>query len=193
VNNRKESMMSSTVIMEVAEKMGKSLEAFKLELTKIRTGRASLSLLDGIKVNAYGSSMPLNQVGTLTIPESRQIVIQPWDPQVMSSIEKAILKSDLGLTPVNDGKVIRINIPQLTEERRKELVKIVKKIAEEYRVAIRNHRRDAIDTLKKQKKDKEISEDEQFKLQDEAQKETDSYIAKIDKVAAEKENEVMEV
>jgi ribosome recycling factor len=134
-------MMTSEVIMEMAEKMDKSLDAFKQELTKIRTGRASLSLLDGIKVEAYNSSMPLNQVGTLTIPESRQIVIQPWDPQVMSSIEKAILKSELGLTPVNDGKVIRINIPQLTEERRKELVKIVKKIAEEYRVAVRNHRR----------------------------------------------------
>jgi ribosome recycling factor len=186
-------MMSSEVMMEMAEKMGNSLEAFRSELTRIRTGRASLSLLDGIKVEAYGSSMPLNQVGTLTIPESRQIVIQPWDPQVMSGIEKAILKSELGLTPVNDGKVIRINIPQLTEERRKELVKIVKKITEEYRVAIRNHRRDAIDTIKKQKKNKEISEDEQFKLQDEAQKETDSYIAKIDEVAAEKENEVMEV
>jgi ribosome recycling factor len=185
--------MSSEVIMEMAEKMENSLGAFKYELTKIRTGRASLSLLDGIKVEAYGSPMPLNQVGTLTIPDSRQIVIQPWDPQVMSGIEKAILKSDLGLTPANDGKVIRINIPQLTEERRKELVKIVKKIAEEYRVAVRNHRREAIDTLKKQKKNKEISEDEQFKLQDEAQKETDASIAKIDKVAAEKENEVMEV
>jgi ribosome recycling factor len=186
-------MMTSEVIMEMAEKMDKSLDAFKQELSKIRTGRASLSLLDGIKAEAYGASMPLNQVATLTIPESRQIVIQPWDPQVMSSIEKAILKSELGLTPVNDGKVIRINIPQLTEERRKDLVKIVKKIAEEYRVAVRNHRRDAIDSLKKQKKNKEISEDEQFKLQDEAQKETDSYIAKIDEVAAEKENEVMEV
>jgi len=186
-------MMTSEAILEMAEKMDKSLEAFKQELTRIRTGRASLSLLDGIKVEAYGSSLPLNQVGTLTIPESRQIVIQPWDPQVMSGIEKAILKSELGLTPVNDGKVIRINIPQLTEERRRELVKIVKKIAEEYRVAVRNHRRDAIDTFKKQKKNKEISEDEQFKLQDEAQKETDSYIAKIDEVAADKENEVMEV
>ena len=185
--------MSSEIILEMADKMEKSLGAFKAELTKIRTGRASLSLLDGIKVDAYGSSMPLNQVGTLTIPESRQIVIQPWDPQVMSSIEKAILKSELGLTPVNDGKVIRINIPQLTEERRKELVKQVKKIAEEYRVAVRNHRRDAIDALKKQKKNKEISEDEQFKLQDEAQKETDSYVAKIDEVGAEKESEVMEV
>ena len=185
--------MGTEVIAATTEKMGKSLEAFKQELTKIRTGRASLSLLDGIKVEAYGSSMPLNQVGTLTIPESRQIVIQPWDPQLMSGIEKAILKSELGLTPVNDGKVIRINIPQLTEERRKELVKVVKKIAEEYRVAVRNHRRDAIDILKKQKKNKEVSEDEQFRLQDEAQKETDSFIKKIDKVAAEKENEVMEV
>jgi ribosome recycling factor len=185
--------MSSEVILEMADKMDKSLDAFKHELTKIRTGRASLSLLDGIRVEAYGSSLPLNQVGTLTIPESRQIVIQPWDPQVMPSIEKAILKSELGLTPVNDGKVIRINIPQLTEERRKELVRVVKKVAEEYRVAVRNHRRDAIDTLKKLKKNKEISEDEQFKLQDEAQKETDSYIAKIDKVATDKESEVMEV
>ena len=119
--------MTSEVIMEMAEKMDKSLDAFKQELTKIRTGRASLSLLDGIKVEAYGSSIPLNQVGTLTIPESRRIVIQPWDPQVMPNIDKAILKSELGLTPVNDGKVIRINIPQLTEERRKELVRIVKK------------------------------------------------------------------
>lgn len=185
--------MTSEVIIEMAEKMDKSLEAFKHELIKIRTGRASLALLDGIKVDAYGTSMPLNQVGTLTIPESRQIVIQPWDPQVMPNIDKAILKSELGLTPINDGKVIRINIPQLTEERRRELVKIVKKIAEEYRVAVRNHRRDAIDALKKQKKNKEISEDDQFKLQDEAQKETDSYITMIDKVAAEKEKEVMEV
>ena len=185
--------MSSEVIKATTEKMEKSLEAFRQELTKIRTGRASLSLLDGIKVEAYGSPMPLNQVGTMTIPESRQIVIQPWDPQLMGAIEKAILKSDLDLTPVNDGKVIRINIPQLTEERRKELVKVAKKVAEEYRVAIRNHRRDTIDTLKKQKKNKEISEDDQFKLQDETQKETDLFIKKIDQVATEKENEVMEV
>ncbi|MBW2521733.1 MAG: ribosome recycling factor [Deltaproteobacteria bacterium] len=183
----------SQVITDMAEKMNKSLEAFKQELSKIRTGRASLSLLDGIRAEAYGSLMPLNQVATLTIPESRLIVIQPWDPQVIATIEKAILKSELGLTPVNDGKVIRINIPQLTEERRRELVKIVKRVAEEYRVAVRNHSRDAIDTFKQQKKDKEISEDEQFKLQDEAQKETDSFIGKIDDVAAEKENEVMEV
>jgi ribosome recycling factor len=183
----------SDVIFEMAEKMEKSVEAFKNELAKIRTGRASLALLDDIKVHAYGSEMPLNQVSTLTIPESRTIAIQPWDPQVLGAIEKAILKSDVGLTPVNDGKIIRLNIPQLTEERRRELVKQVKKVAEEFRVAIRNVRRDAIDILKKQKKDKEISEDDLFKFQDDAQSETDNYIAQIDEITASKENEVMDV
>ena len=183
----------SDVIFEMAEKMEKSVEAFKNELAKIRTGRASLALLDDIKVKAYGSEMPLNQVSTLTIPESRTIAIQPWDPQVLGAIEKAILKSDVGLTPVNDGKIIRLNIPQLTEERRRELVKQVKKVAEEFRVAIRNVRRDAIDILKKQKKDKEISEDDLFKFQDDAQSETDNYIAQIDEITASKENEVMDV
>lgn len=183
----------SDVIFEMAEKMEKSVEAFKNELAKIRTGRASLALLDDIKVHAYGSDMPLNQVSTLTIPESRTIAIQPWDPQVLGAIEKAILKSDIGLTPVNDGKIIRLNIPQLTEERRRELVKQVKKIAEEFRVAVRNVRRDAIDILKKQKKDKEISEDDLFKFQDDAQSETDTYIAQIDEITASKENEVMDV
>lgn len=183
----------SEAIFEMAEKMEKSVEAFKGELSKIRTGRASLALLDDILVEAYGSPMPLNQVSTLTIPESRTIAIQPWDPQVLGAIEKAILKSDIGLTPASDGKIIRLNIPQLTEERRKELVKQVKKIAEEFRVAIRNVRREAIDTLKKQKKDKEISEDDLFKLQDEAQSETDSYIANIDEITASKEKEVMDV
>ncbi|BDD86163.1 ribosome recycling factor [Desulfofustis limnaeus] len=183
----------SEVILEMAEKMEKSVDAYKVELSKVRTGRASLALLDDIRVNAYGSTMPLNQVGTLTIPESRTIAIQPWDPQVLPAIEKAILKSDIGLTPVSDGKVIRLNIPQLTEERRKELVKQVKKIAEEFRVAIRNLRRDAIDQLKKQKKDKEISEDDLFKLQDEAQSETDTYIAQIDEITAAKEKEMLDV
>lgn len=183
----------SDVILEMAEKMEKSVEAFKNELAKVRTGRASLSLLDGILVDAYGSSMPLNQVGTLTIPESRMIAIQPWDPQMLPAIEKAILKSDIGLTPVSDGKIVRLNIPQLTEERRKGLVKQVKKVAEEFRVAVRNVRREAIDVLKKQKKDKEISEDDLFKLQDEAQSETDTYIKQIDEVTASKEKEVMEV
>lgn len=183
----------SDVILEMAEKMEKSVEAFRNELAKVRTGRASLALLDGIMVDAYGSAMPMNQVGTLTIPESRSIAIQPWDPQVLRAIEKAILKSDIGLTPVNDGKIIRLNIPQLTEERRKELVKQVKKIAEEFRVAIRNVRREAIDLLKKQKKDKDISEDDLFKLQDDAQSETDDYIAQIDEITAAKEKEVMDV
>lgn len=185
--------MSSEVVETMTAKMQKSLEAYRQELSRVRTGRASLSLLDGIKVEAYGSPMPLNQVTTLTIPESRMIVLQPWDMQLIGNIEKAIQKADLGLNPVNDGKVLRISIPQLTEERRKDLVKQVKKISEEYRVAVRNSRREAIDTLKKLKNDKEIAEDDLFKLQDAAQKETDRHIKKIDEIMAEKEKEVMEV
>lgn len=183
----------SDVILEMSEKMEKSVDAFRGELSKVRTGRASLAILDGINVDAYGSAMPLIQVGTLTIPESRMIAIQPWDPQMLPAIEKAIMKSDIGLNPVNDGKIIRLNIPMLTEERRKDLVKMVKKIAEDFRVAIRNARRDAIETLKKQKKDKEISEDDLFKFQDDAQAETDTYVKLIDDATASKEKEVMEV
>ncbi len=183
----------SEVIFEMADKMEKSVDAFKNELSKVRTGRASISLLDGISVDAYGSPMPMNQVATMTIPESRMIAIQPWDPQMVPAIEKAILKSDLGLAPANDGKVIRLSIPQLTEERRKELVKKVRKVAEEFKVTIRNSRRDAIDLLKKQKKDKEISEDDLFKMQDEAQKETDIYVKQIDEITGHKEKEMMEV
>lgn len=183
----------SDVLGQATEKMETSLEAYRRDLSKIRTGRASLSLLDGIKVDAYGSPMPLNQVATLTLPESRVIAIQAWDLQLLGAIEKAIFSSDLGLNPANDGKLIRITIPQLTEERRKELVKQVKKISEEYRVAIRSSRREAIDILKKQKNNKEISEDDFFKLQDETQKETDNFIKKIDEILVEKEKEVMEV
>ncbi len=185
--------MSSEVIDELQEKMEGSVEAYKRELTKIRTGRASLALLDGIKVDAYGSALPLDQVGTLTIPESSMIAIKPWDPQMIAPIEKAILASDLGLTPANDGNVIRLTIPPLTEERRKELVKKVKKTGEEFKVAIRNLRREANDILKKQKKEKSISEDDMFRLQEEAQKSTDKYIKQIDEIAAGKEAEVMEV
>ncbi len=185
--------MSNAVIDELKEKMEGSVDAYKRELTKIRTGRASLALLNGIKVDAYGSMLPVDQVGTLTIPESSMIAIKPWDPQMIGPIEKAILSSDLGLTPANDGNVIRLTIPPLTEERRKELVKQVKKMGEEFKVAIRNVRREANDELKKQKKDKEISEDDMFRLQDEAQKATDTFIKKIDEVAAGKEKEVMEV
>jgi len=183
----------SEVLLNMVDKMEKSLESYRRDLSKVRTGRASLSLLDGIKVESYGAMMPLNQVATITIPESRMIVIQPWDPQTMPSIEKAILASNIGLTPANDGKLIRISIPQLTEERRKELVKQTKAVSEEYRVAIRNCRRDAIDSFKKLKKDKEISEDDMFRHQDDAQKETDSSIEQIEAILKEKEKEVMEV
>ena len=183
----------SEVLNSMTEKMESSTDAYKRELSKVRTGRASISLLDGLRVDAYGSPMPINQVATLTIPESRLIQIQAWDSQLLGAIEKAIQKSDLGLNPVNDGKLLRISIPQLTEERRKELVKKVKKITEDYRVAIRNSRRDAIDTFKKQKNDKEISEDDLFRLQDDAQKETDKFIKTLDELMAAKEKEVMEV
>lgn len=185
--------MSEEVLLEMSDKMEKSIDAYRREMSKIRTGRASLSILDGVKVESYGTKMPLNQVATLTVPESRLIVIQPWDPQVLPAIEKAIHAANLGVTPANDGKLIRISIPQLTEERRKELVKQIKKTTEEYRVALRNSRREAIDQLKKMKKDKDISEDDLFKFQDEAQKETDANIAKVDEILAEKEKEVMEV
>jgi ribosome recycling factor len=185
--------LMNEVLVEMSDRIEKSIEAFRHELSKVRTGRASLALLEGISVNAYGSLMPLNQVGSMTIPESRMIVITPWDPQMLPAIEKAILKSDIGLTPANDGKMIRLSIPQLTEERRKDLVKHVKKIAEEIRVAVRNIRRDGIDLLKRQKKDKEISEDDLFKLQDEAQQKTDVSMKLIDTIAAAKEKEVMEV
>jgi len=185
--------MANDVVDQVNTKMEASVDALKRELVKIRTGRASLALLDGIKVDAYGSMLPVDQVGTLTIPESRMIVIQPWDPQMLAVLEKAILSSDLGLTPANDGKVIRLTIPQLTEERRKELVKQVKKVAEEFKVAVRNVRREANDNLKKMKKDKDISEDDMFRLQEEAQNATDSFVKQIDEIAAGKEKEVMEV
>jgi len=185
--------MSSEAVEELKKKMQGSVDAYKRELTKIRTGRASLALLDGINVDAYGSAMPLEQVGTLTIPESSVIAIKPWDPQMIAPIEKAILSSGIGLTPANDGNVIRLNIPPLTEDRRREIVKQVKKVGEEFKVAIRNVRREGNDHFKKQKKDKEISEDEMFRLQEEAQKATDEYIKMIDGVTAGKEKEVMEV
>ncbi len=185
--------MSNEVISAMREKMETAVDAFRRELTRIRTGRASLSLLDGIKVESYGTMMPLNQVATITIPENRLLMIQPWDMQMIAPIEKAIMKANIGLSPVNDGKVIRISIPQLTEERRKELVKQVKKVAEDFRVQVRNRRREAIDTFKKMKKDKEISEDELYSLQEEAQKATDACVKQIDEIMAEKEKEVMEV
>ncbi len=181
------------LVSDMRDKMAKSIDAYRRELTKIRTGRASLAIFDGIKIESYGTQMPLNQVATITIPESRMIVIQPWDVQLINAIDKAILKANLGLNPVSDGKVIRLAVPQLTEERRKELVKQVKKVGEEFKVAVRNCRRDALEVAKKMKKDKEISEDDLFAMQESAQKETDLFIKQIDDSMAEKEKEVMEV
>ena len=181
------------LVSDMRDKMAKSIDAYRRELTKIRTGRASLAIFDGIKIESYGTQMPLNQVATITIPESRMIVIQPWDVQLINAIDKAILKANLGLNPVSDGKVIRLAVPQLTEERRKELVKQVKKVGEEFKVAVRNCRRDALEIAKKMKKDKEISEDDLFAMQESAQKETDLFIKQIDDSMVEKEKEVMEV
>jgi len=173
--------------------MAGAIEALKKEFASIRTGRASLALLDGIVVNYYDVSTPLQQLASLSIPESRLIAIQPWDPKIIPDIEKAILKSDLGITPVNDGRMIRIQIPPLTEERRKQLVKVVKKKSEDAKIAIRNIRRDTIDELKRFEKEKHLSEDDVKRSQDEIQKITDSYIVKVDEVLTHKEKEIMEV
>jgi ribosome recycling factor len=184
--------MIDSIYQETRDSMSKSVEALKNELKRLRTGRASLSILDGIKVDYYGSMTPLNQVATLAVPESRLITIQPWDGSVIKDIEKAIQKSDLGLTPSSDGKIIRIAIPQLTEERRKELVRVVHKVCEEHKVSVRNYRRDANDLLKSMKKEGEISEDEAFKAQDQVQNITDEYIKLIDECDQEKEKEILE-
>lgn len=185
--------MIEEVKEEAREKMGKSISSLKSELKKIRTGRASLSLLDDIKVEYYGTMTPLNQLATLSVPESRLITIQPWDVSSVNSIEKAILKSNLGLTPSNDGKIIRITIPPLTEERRKDIVKQVNKMCEDYRVAIRNIRRDANDMLKQLKKDGDASEDDVFKAQEDVQKLTDEHIKQVDDIYKEKEKEILEL
>ena len=170
-----------------------ALDALKKEFTGIRTGRASMGLLDGIVVDYYGTPTPVQQLASLSIPESRQIAIQPWEHKLIPEIEKAIMKSDLGLTPMNDGKIIRINIPVLTEERRKQLVKVVKKRAEESKIGVRNIRRDANEELKKLEKAEHISEDEVKKEHDEIQRITDSFIKKVDELLLHKENEIMEV
>lgn len=185
--------MQNEIKKEANERMDKSIESLKKDFGSIRTGRASLSLLDGIKIDYYGTPTQLAQVATLGIPEPRQITIQPWEPKLIPEIEKAILKSDLGLTPGNDGKTIRLNIPTLTEERRKQLVKVVKKHAEEAKVAIRNIRRDVNDRIKKSEKEEHLSEDDVKRLQEEIQKLTDQHVAKVDEVLHHKEKEIMEV
>ena len=185
--------MNDAIFTQLQKEMDGSVGALRKELAKLRTGRASTALLENILVEYYGATTPLNQLSTLSAPEPRLLVIQPFDRSAMSEIEKAILKSDLGLTPNNDGKVIRIPIPQLTEERRKDLVKHVKKVAEEYRVSVRNHRRVAIEHLKEAEKKKEITADDAKHGQDRVQKITDDFIGRIDKIIKAKEEEVMEV
>jgi ribosome recycling factor len=184
--------MKDEILSEQREKMKKGASALEREFKRIRTGRASTALLDGLKVECYSALMPIEQVATISVPESRLITIQPWDQSIIGNVEKCILKSDLGLTPANDGKIIRIAIPPLTEERRKELAKLAKKMAEESKISIRGLRREGNEMLKDLKNDKEISEDEFFKSQDEVQKLTDEFIEKIDAITARKEEEIME-
>jgi len=184
--------MIDEIYEDTRESMGKSIDSLKNEYKKVRTGRASVSLLDGIRVDYYGTQTPLNQMATLSVPESRLITIQPWDVSVIKDIEKVIMKSDLGLTPSNDGKIVRIAIPPLTEERRKELVKVVHKMAEDHKIGVRNIRRDANEMIKSLKKDGEITEDQSYKAQDQIQKITDEYIKRVDECAKEKEKEILE-
>ena len=184
--------MLDDIYHETQDRMGKTITALKNELKRIRTGRASLSLLDGIRADYYGTPTPLNQMATLSVPESRLITIQPWDASAIKEIEKALLKSDLGLTPSSDGKIVRISIPPLTEERRRELVKVVHKTCEDHKVAVRNIRRDSNELIKGFKKDSDITEDEAFKGQDRVQEITNEYIEKIDEIYKEKEKEIIE-
>jgi ribosome recycling factor len=184
--------MKDEILSECRQSMNKTIEALRKDLVRIRTGRASTALLDGVKVNCYDAQMPLDQVASLSVPESRLITIKPWDQLIIGEIEKSILKSELGLTPMNDGKMIRIPIPPLTENRRKELVKVAKKTAEEGKIAIRNHRRESNELLKELKNEKEISEDDFFRAQEEVQNITDEHIKKVDQITAEKEKEIME-
>jgi ribosome recycling factor len=177
----------------IIDRMDKTIDIFKKDLASIRTGRASIAIFDGIMVDYFGTSTPLSHVATLSVPESRLITIQPWDPKTIADIEKAIQKSDLGLNPNNDGKIIRIAIPQLTEERRKEIVKHVHKRGEESKISLRNIRRDGNEEMKKIEKEKHMSEDETKRAIEEIQKLTDAYIKKVDEIISHKEHELMEV
>ncbi|MCK4515917.1 MAG: ribosome recycling factor [Spirochaetaceae bacterium] len=181
------------IISEAEERMKKAVEALQHEFNTLRTGRASPALFDKIRVEYYGTPTPLNQVATISVPEARLVVIQPWDKSIIGDIEKAIQKSELSVNPNNDGKVIRISIPPLTEERRKEFVKIAKNMAEQNRVSLRNTRRDANDELKKAEKDGTISEDDLKRAEDDVQKLTDSYVAQINEQLEEKEKEILDI
>lgn len=185
--------MTENLIKETEKKMKHSIDHLVLEMSKVRTGRASLSLLEGVKLDYYGTPTPLNQVATLGTPDSHTITIQPWDTSVLKLIEKAIQTSDIGLSPSNDGKIVRLNIPPLTTERRQQLVKSVKKYAEESKIAIRNVRREFNDKVKSLEKDHAISQDEHKRIQDKIQKMTDQFIAEVDKIAQSREKDILAV
>jgi ribosome recycling factor len=185
--------MIDELLDEIRQRMQKSVDVLHEDLMSIRTGRASPALVEKLMVEYYGTLTPLNQMASIAVPEPRLLVIRSWEPSALPSIERAILKSDLGLTPMNDGKLIRLNIPRLTEERRRELVKVVAKRVEEARVSVRNLRRDALQDLKDFEKEKMISEDDMFRGKDEVQELTDKFIAKIDELGKRKEEEVMEI
>jgi ribosome recycling factor len=184
--------MEKKYLNELEEELKKSLDSLAKDFGKVRTGRASISLLDSVRVDYFGTPTPLNQLATIAIPESRLITIQPWDSKIIKDIEKAIQKADLGLAPSNDGKIVRVAIPPLTEERRKDMVKLVKKMVETSKISIRNHRRKLNDNLKVLKNDKELSEDDFFKAQEEVQRMTDEYIKKCDDLTKQKESELLE-
>lgn len=185
--------MYADVISKTRSNMEKSVDSLKKDFSRVRTGRASVSLLDDIRIDYYGTPTPLNQVGTLAVPEPRLITISPWEKKLLPEIEKAILKSDLGLNPSSDGIIVRLSIPALTEDRRKEMGKTVKKMGEDSKVAIRNIRRDSNEVLKKMEKAKEITEDDLKRAEKEVQDLTDLYVKKIDEVVAHKEKEIMEI
>jgi len=185
--------MVDASLSSIAKRMDGALEALRRELGGLRTGRASPTLLDPISVEVYGQSMPLNQVGTVSVPEPRMLTVSVWDSSAVKSTEKAIREADLGLNPQTEGNLIRIPIPELNEERRRELVKVAGKYAEQARIAIRNVRRDGMDTIKKQEKDSEISQDEHKQLQDRIQKLTDEHVEQVDEIVANKESEIMQV
>ncbi|MDD5686820.1 MAG: ribosome recycling factor [Elusimicrobia bacterium] len=185
--------MSNQILLQAEEKMKKTAEHLKSEFLSLKTGRATPAILDTVKVKYYDTDVPVNQVAGITIPEPRLIVITPWEKSLLPELEKAILKADIGITPQNDGKVIRLPVPQLTEERRKDIIKTAKKNTEEHKIILRNERRDALELIKKSFEEKKITEDIKFKLQDELQKLTESYIKIIDEILVRKEKEIMEV
>ncbi|MCM8786487.1 MAG: ribosome recycling factor [Candidatus Omnitrophica bacterium] len=185
-------MLYKQILNEIEEEMKKAVDATKREFSELRSGRANPKIVEGIKVNYYGTPTLLKDIATITVPEARMIVINPWDPSSLKEIEKAILQSDLGVTPINDGKIIRLIIPPLSEERRNELAKVVKKVAEEGKISIRTVRQNGKDRIKNLEKEKKISEDDRFKAEEELQKITDKYISQIDKILQEKERELKE-